>query len=749
MLDFTSQVAQELSLAPWQVVATANLLAEEATVPFIARYRKEATGALDEVQVAAVRDRLKALAELDQRRQAINKSLTERELLTEELAQKLAQAQTMAELEDLYLPFRPKRRTRAMIALEKGLGPLAEALLEQNPQDDPRSLAEPFVDEEKSVPDATAALAGARDILAEKFSEDAEARQSLRRLYETTAIVRSLLIKGQEEKGQNYSDYFDFQEPVATIASHRYLAMRRGEAEGILTLTIQPDPERALEILKSAFQKNDSLAGIQVGEAIHDSFKRLLSPSLETEIRLTAKKKADLAATEIFSQNLVELLMEAPLGERAILAIDPGFRTGCKTVALGSDGRLLEYCAIQPHASAGERVEAAKKIQTLIKTHKLTAIAIGNGTAGRETEAFVRAIPDLPDIPIVLVNESGASIYSASEEARAEFPDLDLTFRGAVSIGRRLLDPLAELVKIDPKSIGVGQYQHDVDQNLLKNSLDDVVISCVNRVGVEANTASEKLLSYVSGLGPSLARNFVKFRTSQGPFKTRQDFLLVPRLGPKAFEQCAGFLRLRQSPQILDQSAVHPESYWVVETMARDLAVTVPDLLEHSSLRSKIKPQAYVSDRVGLPTLMDIMAELEKPGRDPRRVFRPFSFAQGLEKLEDLTPGLKIPGKITNITAFGAFVDVGVHQDGLIHLSEMADHYVRTPTDVVRLGQEVLVTILGVDVSRRRLSLSLKTEPKTRNAPSKEVKSLPPGSPQKPRPQGPFNNPFAALKSLN
>jgi uncharacterized protein len=435
------------------------------------------------------------------------------------------------------------------------------------------------------------------------------------------------------------------------------------------------------------------------------------------------------------------------LGEKSILAIDPGFRTGCKMAALASDGRLLEYETIQPHASEAARNQAALKVMEMLKKHKLTAIAVGNGTAGRETEAFIRGITGLPDIPVVLVNESGASIYSASEEGRNEFPDLDLTIRGAISIGRRLMDPLAELVKIDPKSIGVGQYQHDVDQTLLKNSLDDVVISCVNRVGVEANMASEKLLSYVSGLGPSLARNFVKFRNSHGPFKSRADFLSVPRLGPKAFEQCAGFLRINQSDQILDKSAVHPESYWVVESMAKDLGVTVGDLLDHSSLRSKIKPQAYVSERVGLPTLMDIVAELEKPGRDPRRIFRPFSFAQGLEKLEDLRPGFKIPGRITNVTAFGAFVDVGVHQDGLVHLSEMADHYVRTPSDVVRLGQEVTVTILEVDLNRRRLSLSLKTDPIAKGAALKDKKISGPPAPR-PKPKGPFNNSFAALKDI-
>ncbi|MDR1609225.1 MAG: RNA-binding transcriptional accessory protein [Deltaproteobacteria bacterium] len=753
MTDFIPQVASELNIAPWQVTATANLLAEEATVPFIARYRKEATGALDEVQVANVRDRLKALADLEQRRLAIVKSLTERELLTPELALSLEKAESLAELEDLYLPFKPKRRTRAMMALEKGLGPLAELILAQNPQDDPETLAAPFIDPEKSVPDALSALAGARDILAEKFNEDATARQNLRRLYETEGEVKSLVIKGQEEKGQNYSDYFDFQEPVRSIASHRYLAIRRGEAEGILSLSIQPDPERSLAILSDLFLLNDSPSGREVREAIRDSFKRLISPSLETDTRLAAKKKADLAATEIFSQNLGELLMEPPLGERAILAIDPGFRTGCKTVALGSDGRLLEYVAIQPHGSEAARAQAAAIVLALIQKHALTAIAIGNGTAGRETESFVRAIPNLPDIPVVLVNESGASIYSASEEARSEFPDLDLTFRGAVSIGRRLMDPLAELVKIDPKSIGVGQYQHDVDQTLLKSSLDDVVISCVNRVGVEANTASEKLLSYVSGLGPSLAKNIVKFRSTRGPFQSRDDFLLVPRLGPKAFEQCAGFLRISQSDQPLDKSAVHPESYWVVEHMAKDLAVTVPDLLERSSLRSKIKPQAYVSEKVGLPTLMDIMAELEKPGRDPRRVFRSFSFAQGLVKLEDLTPGLKIPGRVTNITAFGAFVDVGVHQDGLVHLSEMADQYVRTPSDVVRLGQEVEVTVLDVDINRRRLSLSLKTGSKAAerhlagpNADKKDRPQNKPGPKKPARSPEPFNNPFAALK---
>ena len=759
MNQYFEQIAQELGVNVWQVEACAALLAEDATVPFIARYRKEATGSLDEVAVTAVRDRLAAMAELDARREAILKSLTERELLTDELKDKVMAAETMATLEDVYLPYRPKRRTRATIAKERGLEPLASRLWEQNPEDAPEALAAEYVDAEKEVPGAAEALAGARDILAEKINEDAEAREKLRLIFEEHGQIQSRVVGGKEEAGAKFRDYFEWDEAVKNVPSHRLLAMRRGETEGVLSLGMRPPEETALNLLEGLFVKNESPAGLEVKTAVIDGYKRLLSLSMETEIRLLTKKKADLEAIGVFAKNLTELLLASPLGAKPILAIDPGFRTGCKVVALSPEGSLLEYETIQPHTSESARAAAAQSILRLCRSHKPQVVAVGNGTAGRETEAFVRGIEGW-SLPVVMVNESGASIYSASEVARQEFPDLDLTIRGAISIGRRLMDPLAELVKIDPKSIGVGQYQHDVNQNDLKRSLDDVVISCVNRVGVEANTASEQLLAYVSGLGPSLAKNIIKFRGENGPFKTRQDFLKVPRLGPKAFEQCAGFLRLPNAENPLDHSAVHPESYPVVEKMAADLGATVKDLLGQKELRAQIKLSDYVSDKIGLPTLNDIMGELEKPGRDPREEFKPFAFAEGIEKMEDLSPGLKLPGIVTNVTAFGAFVDVGVHQDGLVHISELADNFVKDPASVVKVQQQVMVTVLEVDLPRQRLALSMRSNPGQgagrRNIPAEGGEKKKPNN-NRPRGGGgdrrggkaepqPFNNPFAALK---
>jgi len=756
MNQYHDQIARELGLNFWQVEACAALLAEEATVPFIARYRKEATGSLDEVAVTAIRDRLAALAELDARRAAIVKSLTERELLTEELRDKVMAADTMTALEDIYLPYRPKRRTRAIIARERGLEPLADQLWEQNPADDPASLAAAFVDQEKEVPGTTEALAGARDILAERVSEDTQAREKMRRLFEDQGLLESRIMAGQEEAGAKYRDYFQWDESVKSVPSHRLLAMRRGEAEGFLSLSVRPPEEAALNLLTGLFLKNDSPAAAEVKTALTDGYKRLLSLSMETEIRLMSKKKADLEAIGVFARNLTELLLASPLGAKPLLAIDPGFRTGCKVVALSAEGDLLGYETIQPHASEAAREAAGRTIRKLVEKHGSAVVAVGNGTAGRETEAFIRALSDW-NLPVIMVNESGASIYSASEVARQEFPDLDLTIRGAISIGRRLMDPLAELVKIDAKSIGVGQYQHDVNQTDLKRGLDDVVVSCVNRVGVEANTASEQLLTYVSGLGPSLAKNIVKFRGEHGPFKTRQEFLKVPRLGPKAFEQSAGFLRLANAANPLDRSAVHPEAYAVVESMAADLSASVADLLANPELRSKIKLSNYVTDKIGLPTLNDIMAELEKPGRDPRAEFKPFAFAEGLDKLEDLSPGMKLPGIVTNVTAFGAFVDVGVHQDGLIHISELADSFVKDPSAVVKVHQEVLVTVLEVDLSRRRLALSLRSNPGQggrRSVPADGGEKRPAlrsgsargGDKRQAAKPEPFNNPFAALK---
>ncbi|MDR2442994.1 MAG: RNA-binding transcriptional accessory protein [Deltaproteobacteria bacterium] len=711
-------VSQELSLGLDQVIAVANLLEQGSTVPFIARYRKELTNGLDEVGVVSVRDRLLALAQLGERRQAILKSLTTRELLNPELESKINAALTLTELEDIYLPFRPKKRTRGMVAREKGLEPLASEILAQDSQSDPKKLAQKALFNGAQVETAQEALAGARDILAEDFSETKAIREALRKLFEEQATVCSKVQPGKEDEASKFRDYFDYSELLSDIPSHRYLAIRRGEAEGLLIVKVLPDQDSAISLISSMVVKNpDCPCGQEVLKAATDSYKRLLSLSLETEARLEAKKKADLMAVKIFSENLRELLLAPPLGGKPVLAIDPGYRSGCKAVALSADGELLEYATVFPHAaSVFQMKEAGQKIASMVSQHKLEAVAVGNGTAGRETADFVKSLDLDGKVAIILVSESGASVYSASEIARTEFPALDLTVRGAISIGRRLMDPLAELVKIDPKSIGVGQYQHDVDQGLLKRSLDDVVESCVNRVGVEANIASERLLSYVSGLGPQLAKNIIAFRRENGPFKTRRDFLKVPRLGPKAFEQCAGFLRLASGEHPLDRSAVHPESYHVVEKMAADLGVSIPDLLSNRELRAKIELVKYVTDKVGMPTLNDIIGELEKPGRDPRSGFEVFAFNNQVKTLADINPGMRLPAKITNVTAFGAFADVGVHQDGLIHVSQLADKFIKHPSEVVKVGQEVMVNVLDVDISRNRLTLSLKTTSAVKNS---------------------------------
>ena len=705
-------IARELGLAPGQVRATAALIAEGATVPFISRYRKEATGSLDEVAVTAVRDRLEQLAELDKRRAAILKSLEERELLTGELKAGIAGAATLAELEDIYLPLRPKRRTRATMARERGLEPLALWLLEEAGRRDsdasPEAKAAEFVDPEAEVPDAEAALAGARDIVAEIACETPEVRAEMRALYIDTGRIRSEVRKGKEEEGAKFRDYFDWSETVRGAAGHRVLAMRRGENEKILRLSVGPEDEAAHALLARRFVRNGGEAARQVNEALADGYRRLLSLSMETEIRLDMKARADEEAIGVFAANLRELLLASPLGRRVVLGLDPGFRTGCKLVVLDRQGDLLVHDTIFPH-TGGERVERAAGIVTsLVKRHGVEAVAIGNGTAGRETEAFVRGLGLPAEIAVVMVNESGASIYSASEVARREFPDLDLTVRGAVSIARRLMDPLAELVKIDAKSIGVGQYQHDVDQKALKRSLDDTVVSCVNAVGVDVNTASRELLTYVSGLGPQLAENIVARRSAEGPFRKRSDLKKVERLGPKAFEQAAGFLRILDGPDPLDASAVHPERYGVVKTMARDLGCAVADLVGDEAAVARIDPAAYVDDGLGLPTLRDILAELVKPGRDPRDPFEAFAFAEGVNALEDLEPGMQLPGIVTNVTNFGAFVDVGVHQDGLVHISQLADRFVRDPAEIVKVGQKVKVRVLDVDLERRRVSLSMK-----------------------------------------
>ncbi|MBA4394540.1 MAG: RNA-binding transcriptional accessory protein, partial [Desulfobacca sp.] len=650
-----SKIAQELTLTPAQVRATAELLNDGATVPFIARYRKEATGSLDEVVVTTIRDRLEQLLELDKRREAILKSMEERGQLTDELKEKILAAETMVVLEDIYLPYRPKRRTRATIAKEKGLEPLAQLLFAQE-LIDPLTEAAAFVNTEKGVESAEDALAGARDIIAEWVNEDQTARAGMRELFSSQAVFKSKVLTDKENEGIKYQDYFDWEEPVITAPSHRILAIRRGEKEGFLLMRVLPPEEEALHILDALFVKSDGPASEQVRLAVHDSYKRLLSPSMETEIRLATKKRADEEAIRVFVENLRQLLLSPPLGEKNVLAIDPGFRTGCKTVCLDRQGKYLHHETIFLLSEKGT-TEAGTRVRNMVEQFSIEAIAIGNGTAGRETETFILGL-DLPkSIPVVMVNESGASIYSASEAAREEFPDQDVTVRGSISIGRRLMDPLAELVKIDPKSIGVGQYQHDVDQGALKNSLDDVVISCVNRVGVEVNTASKQLLSYVSGLGPQLAKGIVEYRNQHGPFRSRDALKQVPRLGPKAFEQAAGFLRIREGENPLDNSAVHPESYPVVDAMARDLGCLVLDLIRDEQQRKKINLKNYVSEKVGLPTLEDILAELSKPGRDPREQFETFRFTEGVEKIEDVKPGMKLPGIVTNMTAFGVFVD--------------------------------------------------------------------------------------------
>ncbi len=704
------KIGGELGIAATQVEATSVLFEEGATVPFIARYRKEITGALDEVVITAIRDRLQQLEELDSRREAILKSLTERNLLTDELRQRIDTAETLAVLEDIYLPFRPKRRTRATIAKEKGLEPLALKIFAQETID-LTAEAETFIDSEKGVASVEEALAGARDIMAEWINEDQEARTRMRDLFSQKGIIRSRVIPGKEATGVKYKDYYDWEELAFSAPSHRVLAMRRGEREEFLIMRIAPPEEEALRTLEDLFVRETGEVSAQVRLAVQDSYKRLLSAAMETEIRLAAKKRADETAIRIFVDNLRQLLLAPPLGQKAILAIDPGFRTGCKLTCLDRQGKLLHHETIYPLLSEKGAREAGDTVREYCHRFHIEAIAVGNGTAGRETEAFLRTLGLPTEIRIVMVNESGASVYSASKVARDEFPDQDITVRGSVSIGRRLMDPLAELVKIDPKAIGVGQYQHDVDQSELKKSLDDCVVSCVNAVGVEANTASAQLLSYVSGLGPALADNIVKYRNENGPFRSREALKKVPRLGAKTFEQAAGFLRIRDGIHPLDTSAVHPESYGIVEQMAQDQGCSIYDLMADENRRENIDLKVYVTDRVGLPTLRDILAELAKPGRDPRQQFENVVFAEGIEKITDLVPGMKLPGIVTNITAFGAFVDIGVHQDGLVHISEMSGGFVKSPADVVKVSQQVDVTVLAVDLQRNRISLSMKKAP--------------------------------------
>ncbi|MFH0728334.1 MAG: Tex family protein [Pseudomonadota bacterium] len=746
-------ITRELAIRENQVAATAELLNQGATIPFIARYRKEVTDSLDEVVITAIRDRLKQLEELDARRVSILNSMEQQGVLTDDLKAAVTAAQTLAILEDIYLPFKPKRRTRGAIAREKGLAPLAERIWLQDGCD-PASVAAEYVNPEKGVETVAEALAGARDIIAEIINEDGEARARLRHLFNTKGMIRSVVATGKEADGAKFKDYFDWEEPAAAAPSHRILAMRRGENEDMLNLSMAPPEEMAVNILESLFLKGDGEDSREVGEAIHDCYKRLLSRSMETELRLATKEKADTEAIRVFADNLRQLLLSPPLGAKRVMGIDPGFRTGCKVVCLDRQGKLLHNDTFFPHTSDKQVAAARQTLPSLCERFDIEAIAVGNGTAGRETEAFIRDCALPRPIPVIMVNESGASIYSASEAARKEFPDHDLTVRGAVSIGRRLMDPLSELVKIDPKSIGVGQYQHDVDQAALKQALDDVVISCVNSVGVDVNRASSQLLTYVSGLGPQLAQNIVNHRDENGPFVSRKKLREVSRLGPKAFEQCAGFLRIQNGENPLDASAVHPESYPLVDAMARDLECTISDLLSSADLRSRIDLNTYVSDAVGLPTLTDILKELAKPGRDPRQSFEIFEFADGINKIGDLEAGMKLPGIVTNVTAFGAFVDIGVHQDGLVHVSELADRFVKDPAQVVKVQQKVMVTVMEVDEARKRISLSMKSVP-GEAAPRRNPAENAPRTGKGPRTEKvrqknePFNNPFAALRDKN
>lgn len=708
---FIDQIAEELNLKVSQITATAKLIEEGGTVPFIARYRKEQTGELDEVEITAIRDRLQQLADLASRRDSIKKSLIERNLLTDDLELKINEAKALSKLEDIYLPFRPKRRTKAMIARDRGLEPLATHIFENQNASDTAEQALTYVDAEKEVPNANAALEGARHIIAEWISDDADLREKLRKLFWEQGTLVSEAFPGKEAEGAKYSDYFDWKEPIKNAPSHRILAIRRGEKEGFLFHRVVPEEESAISLVEKQFLTGRGSAADEVKKAIADAYKRLLSPSMETEVRLKAKKKADEAAIQVFADNARELLLASPLGQKRTMAVDPGFRTGCKTVILDAQGKLLFNHVLFCTGGAGQVERASVEAKALVERYDVEAIAIGNGTAGRETESFFRGLGLTAKILIVSVNESGASIYSASEAAREEFPNEDLTVRGAVSIGRRLMDPLAELVKIDPKSIGVGQYQHDVDQYALKRTLDDTVISSVNKVGVEVNTASKQLLSYVSGLNESIAGNIVAHRQEHGPFKSRKELTKVSRLGPKAFEQCAGFLRIRDAAHPLDQSGVHPERYSLVESMATAVGCRVVDLTQDNSARSKINLQDYVSDEVGLPTLRDIMEELAKPGRDPRKQFEAFAFAEGIDKPSDLTLGMKLPGIVTNVTAFGAFVDIGVHQDGLVHISQLADKFVDDPNKVVKVGDKVKITVTEIDLQRNRIALSMKKQP--------------------------------------
>ncbi len=701
-------ISSSLSISKSQISNTVKLLEEGATIPFISRYRKEATGSLDETEVSAIEKEWKRLLELIKRREAILKSVNDQELLTPELEEKINNCWEMTELEDIYLPYKPKRKTRASAAREKGLEPLAEILMTQK-ENQVEVIAEKYINDE--VPDIETALAGARDIIAEWINENIDARNKIRQSFEREAIITSKVVEKKKNEGTKYSDYFDFNEPLKHCAGHRLLAIRRAEQEGILRVSISIDNENAIESLDKIFIKNKNESSSQVGIAIKDAYKRLLASSIETEFRNSSKAKADEEAIRVFSENLRQLLLAPPLGQKVTMAIDPGFRTGCKLVCLDQQGNLLHHSTIFPHPPQPRVEEASGKVKELIKKHKIEAIAIGNGTAGRETERFIKSLLDKSGTTeVFMVNEAGASIYSASETAREEFPDLDLTYRGAISIGRRLMDPLAELVKIDAKSIGVGQYQHDVDQDSLKDELDHVVTSVVNKVGVNLNTASKHLLSYVSGIGPKLAKSITNYRHENKIFRSRKELMKVNGLGAKAFEQSAGFLRITGAENPLDNSAVHPESYSIVANMAKDLSQPVKSLIEDAKIRQQIDINNYVNDTVGLPTLKDIIQELEKPGLDPRGKAEVFSFSEKINEITDLKPGMRLPGVVTNLTKFGAFVDIGIKENGLLHISQITDRFIKDPAEVLKLDQKITVRIVSIDVERKRIQLSMKED---------------------------------------
>ncbi len=706
-MDFINKISKEFGVTPRVAENVIKLLDEGATVPFIARYRKEMTDTMNEETVAEVKKRLEQLDELEKRKVFVLKSIAEQEKLTPELERQITNAETLQDVEDLYLPYKPKRRTKAEIARQKGLEPLAKLIMSQN-SDDVNGLAKRFISKEKEVNNEEEALKGACDIMAEWISENINGRNRIRKIYHRDGIISSTLVKGKEAEAQTYKQYFDFKEPISKAPSHRVLALFRAEEEGLLKVKLSIESDDALKVLDSIFLKNDNASTDLVQDSIDDAWKRLLEPSLETEMRALYKEKADEVAVKVFAENLRQLLLAAPLGKKRVLALDPGFRTGCKVVILNELGALIHNETIYPHPPQNEHGKAAAKIAHLVQAYKIDVIAIGNGTAGRETEDFIKSIRFDRDITAVMVNESGASIYSASKVAREEFPDYDITVRGAVSIGRRLMDPLAELVKIDPKSIGVGQYQHDVNQKMLGDELNTVVESCVNAVGVELNSASEQLLSYVSGVGPQLASSIVKYRNENGGFTSRKQLLEVPRLGNKAFEQCAGFLRIHGAKQPLDASAVHPESYHIVEKMAKKLGVKVEDLIGNEELIAKINPKEFIEKDFGIETVNDIIDELKKPGRDPRKTFEVFEFDKNIRTINDLRQGMQLVGIVTNITAFGCFVDVGVHQDGLVHISQMSNSYITDPNQVVKLNQKVKVTVTDVDIPRKRISLSMK-----------------------------------------